>query len=199
MPGSPEIPYPCILKPYSFRGRTSIGKKAVRANSPAELLEAYAHVEETGQQFMVQDIVPGESTSFFAYHGFWDHSGREVAWWTKQHLRGIELSEGCYEVTVDAPEVAKLSRRLLAAFDYKGCSHVEFKWDPRDQTYRLMEINARTGLSSQQGVIAGVDLPWIIYRYLNGMSWEDSSVNTFKRGVTYVNEITDFKAFLEYR
>jgi predicted ATP-grasp superfamily ATP-dependent carboligase len=163
------------------------------------LLEAYTRAEETGQQFMVQDIVPGESTSIFAYHGFWDHSGREVAWWTKQHLRGTELADGCYHVTVDAPEVAALSRRLLSAFNYIGCSHVELKLDPRDQVFRLMEINARTGLSTQQGVAAGVDLPWITYRYLTGRDPAEPGTITFRRGITYVNETTDVRAFLQYR
>jgi predicted ATP-grasp superfamily ATP-dependent carboligase len=194
-----QIPYPCILKPYSYKGRKSIGVKTVRATSARQLVEAYVRADETGQQFMVQELVPGESTSIFAYHGFWDHSGREVAWWTKQHLRGIRLADGSYHMTVDAPEVADLARQLLRAFSYKGCSHVEFKLDPRDQTFRLMEINARTGLSTQHGVAAGVDLPWIVYRYANGMSLKGQNGVKFKRGVTYVNEVLDFSAFLDYR
>jgi predicted ATP-grasp superfamily ATP-dependent carboligase len=84
----------------------------------------------------------------------------------------------------------------MAAFGYKGCSHVEFKLDPRDRSYRLMEINARTGISSQQGITAGVDLPWIGYQYLTVDHFEHVKSTGFVRGVTYVNDSFDVYAFL---
>jgi predicted ATP-grasp superfamily ATP-dependent carboligase len=191
-----DLSYPCILKPYSYRGRSAIGKKAIIVRSTSDLLESFDRVLQTGQPFMIQEIIPGDRRALFAYHGFWDATGRELAWWTKQHVRGIPFRDGSYHVTVDAPEIADLSRRLLKAFNYKGCSHVEFKLDPRDNTYRLMEVNARAGLSSQQGVVAGVDLPWINYQYLTGSKLEPRTSANFIRGVTYVNEPFDIYAFL---
>jgi predicted ATP-grasp superfamily ATP-dependent carboligase len=193
---SADLAYPCILKPYTYLGRSAVGKKAIIVRSPTELLESFERISQTGQPFMIQEIVPGDRRALFAYHGIWDDNGREIAWWTKQHLRGIPFGDGSYHVTVEAPEIADLSRRLLAAFDYKGCSHVEFKLDPRDQTYRLIEINARTGLSTQQGISAGVDLPWIGYQYLTGGSSERLTSNAFARGVTYVNEPVDIYVFV---
>jgi predicted ATP-grasp superfamily ATP-dependent carboligase len=193
---SPDLAFPCILKPYNYQGRSAIGKKAIIVRSPTELLESFEQISQTGQRFMIQEIIPGDRQALFAYHGIWDANGREIAWWTKQHLRGIPFGDGSYHITVDAPEVADLSRRLLTSFDYKGCSHIEFKLDLRDGSYRLMEINARAGLSTQQGITAGVDLPWISYQYLTGGHFDRERSNSFIRGVTYVNEPFDVYSFL---
>jgi predicted ATP-grasp superfamily ATP-dependent carboligase len=102
-------------------------------------------------------------------------------------------------VTVEAPEVAELSRRLLAAFDYQGFVGVEFKRDVRDGTYRLMEINPRTVSGNQLAISAGVDFPWIGYRYLTEADTDGLANSAFKVGVKYVNEEWDFKAFLALR
>ncbi len=158
-------------------------------------MDEFAKVVDSGQGFMIQEVIPGESTALVAYHGFWDADGQERAWWTKRHLRTRPFTDGAYHVTVDAPEVACLSRKLLAAFNYRGFSHVEFKFDHRDNSFRLMEINARTGQSSQHGIAAGIDLPWIAYCYLTSNGAKQVAPDTFKRGVTFVNEDVDLRGF----
>jgi predicted ATP-grasp superfamily ATP-dependent carboligase len=190
-----ELPYPCILKPYMYRGRKTIRKKAVLIRTPQELVDEFAKVVDSGQGFMIQEVIPGESTALVAYHGFWDADGQERAWWTKRHVRTRPFADGAYHVTVDAPAVACLSRKLLAAFNYRGFSHVEFKFDHRDNSFRLMEINARTGQSSQHGIAAGIDLPWIAYCYLTSNGAKQVAPDTFKRGVTFVNEEVDLRGF----
>jgi D-aspartate ligase len=197
--GAAEMGFPCIVKPYSYSGRKTLGnQKAAIVTSPAELIAQCSMLGERLQGFLIQEVVPGPKSAIFAYHGFWDHEGNERAWWTKQHLRGSQFY-GSFHISVDAPEVASLSRRLLSAFAYRGFSHVEFKLDSRDHTYRLMEINARTGQSNQHGIAAGVDLPWLAYRYLTEGAESDVSCPPFRRGITYVHERQDLQCFLELR
>ena len=115
---------------------------------------------------MVQEIVPGDDTALFGYLAFFDEEGVEVAWLTKQKLRQhpAQFGDGSLQITVDAPEVAALSRRLLGAFDVRGFVGVEFKRDERSGTYYLIEINPRTVSGNQLAISAGVDFPWIGYR-----------------------------------
>jgi predicted ATP-grasp superfamily ATP-dependent carboligase len=193
-----ELSYPVILKPYMYRGGKIIREKWLPAHSPAELIEQFRRVSASGHAFMVQEFIPGPRQAIFAYHGFWDRDGREIAWWTKQHLRGTH-TEGSYHLTVEAPEVAALGRRFLTALKYKGFSHVEFKIDSRDGSYRLMEINARTGQSTQHGIAAGVDLPWLGYRHLTDAMGAETAPIAFKTGVTYVHEQTDLMTYLNMR
>ena len=87
------------------------------------------------------------------------------------------------------------SRTLLEAFRYRGLVMVEFKCDPRDGSYYLMEINPRTASGNQLGISAGVDLPWIAYRDLAGQNHAGRPSPHFRRNVKYVNEEWDVQAF----
>lgn len=149
---------------------------------------------------MVQEIVPGGDRNLYGYLAFWGSNGEEVCWLTKQKLRQNPplFGDGSLQTTVDEPEVARLSRKLLSAFEYRGFVGVEFKRDPRDGTFRLMEINPRTVSGNQMAITAGVDFPWIGYCYLQGER-VDSAACRARPGVVYVNEEWDFKAFLTLR
>ncbi len=195
-----DLPYPCILKPYySHSARTRMDKKKVLVvYSKAELLSAFERITQLDVPLMIQEIIPGEDSALFGYLAFWDSQGRERAWLTKRKLRQYPpgFGDGSLQITVDAPEVAELSRRLLRAFDYRGFVGVEFKLDSRDGTYRLMEINPRTVSGNQLGISAGIDFPWIGYQYLTGT--EPEAV-PFRPNVKYVNEEWDIQSFLALR
>jgi D-aspartate ligase len=195
------LAYPCLLKPYrSHSARAKLAqKKVVMVHSSAELTAAYAQITAMNVPLMIQEIIPGPESALFGYLGFWDEQGRERAWVTKQKLRQYppHFGDASLQVTVDAPQVAELSRRLLRAFNYRGFVGVEFKFDLRDQTYRLMEINPRTVSGNQLAITAGVDFPWIGYQHLSGV--ELAAAPSFRRQVKYVNEEWDIQAYLALR
>jgi predicted ATP-grasp superfamily ATP-dependent carboligase len=100
---------------------------------------------------------------------------------------------------VDAFQVAEQSRQLLRSLNYRGFCAIEYKWDARDGTYRLMEINPRTASGNQLAIDAGVDFPWIGYRYLTGTLDQEDTPIGFRRGVKLVNEGWDVQAYLALR
>ena len=198
-----EMSYPCILKPchgHSARAKLG-GLKVVVVHSSDELVAQYERLFALGVPLMVQEIVPGEDRALFGYLGFWDREGRERAWVTKQKLRQHPpgFGDGSLQVTVDAPEVADSSRTLLRALRYRGFVGVEFKHDERDGSYRLIEINARTVSGNELAIRAGVDFPWLGYRYLTGAELGSGAVTRGRKGVKYVNEEWDVRAFLALR
>jgi predicted ATP-grasp superfamily ATP-dependent carboligase len=197
-----EITYPAILKPYwgaDLRPATmrEKGIKVFVVNSRDELMAAYAQAEELEVPVMVQEIIPGDDTDIYGYWAFWDEESNERAWLTMRKLRQSppRFGDGSLQQTVTAPEVAKLSRTLLKAFDYRGLVGVEFKRDARDGSFKLIEINPRTEGGNQLAVTAGVDFAWIAYRHLTGTSSPVERVS-FTPGITYVNEEADLKTFL---
>ena len=199
---SAEVPYPCILKPYkSHEGRKKIPKKVVIVHSKPELILEYARIAIGDVAFMIQEIIPGEDSNLFGYLAFWDAEGCERNWLTKQKLRQNppHYGDGSLQITVDAPEVAELSRRFLSAFGYRGFAGVEFKFDSRDHTFRLMEINPRTVSGNQLAISAGVDFPWIGYQYLTASDPGTALADPFRPGVKYVNEQWDVTAYLALR
>ena len=198
-----KIDYPVILKPYtSHVGRPIIqNRKVLILDSAAELLAAYSQCTASGARFMVQHIVAGNDDSIFWYSGFWDEYGDERAWFTVQKLRQCPpgFGDGCFQRTVEDPVVLQQSRRVLAAFRYRGLVMVEFKRDVTNGTYNLIEINPRTVSGNQLGITAGVDLPWIAYRHLVGLDVDRAEQPAFQLNVKYVNEEWDVQAFWALR
>lgn len=197
-----RLGFPCILKPYkSHVARKAGSGKVAVACSQGDLIAEYRRLGSRDVRYMVQEIIPGDDASLFGYLGFWDAGGRELAWLTKRKLRQHPplFGDGSLQVTVEAPEVADLSRRLLKAFAYRGFVGVEFKFDTRDDSYRLMEINPRTVSGNQLAISAGVDFPAIGYEYLTGQQLTPKASAECRVGVKYLNEEWDLKAFLALR
>jgi D-aspartate ligase len=195
------IQYPCLLKPYvSHLGRRRLPEEKVRlVHSPADMLAAFERLHAADTPFLLQEYIPGDDSAVFGYMALWDEAGRELAWLTMRKLRQHPplCGDASLVVTVHAPEVAELGRRLLRAFDYRGHAGIEFKLDRRDGSYRLIEINPRSEGFAELAVGAGVDFPWMGYRHLTGADAEPPPA--FRPGVKYVNEDLDLLSYLAYR
>ena len=198
-----EVRYPCLLKPYDSHHAWSFldGKKVIAVESSSELIAEFERVTALGVPLMIQDYIPGEDSALLGYLAFWDRERRERAWITKQKLRQNppQFGDGALTISVDAPDVAALGRRLLDACGYQGFVGVEFKYDERDATYRLIEINPRTVSCNELAIRAGVDFPWIGYENVTGSDDGAASVIRSRRNLTFVNEQWDVKAFLALR
>jgi len=189
--------YPRLLKPYrSHLSKQAMGAKAIIAHDADELIAAYERHADS-HDLMVQDLVPGDDATLFGYVAFWDPVGCEHSWFTRQKLRQYPtgIGNGSLQVTVEAPEVADLGRRLIQSYDYRGPVAVEFRWDERDGSYRLIEINARSGASNQLGITAGVDVPWIVYRTAVARAGERVPAAHARVGVKWMYEELDFRAY----
>ena len=199
---SAEPSFPCILKPYtSHIASRVLGLKVVVARSAGELVSGYDRLAARGVEAMIQQIVPGGDGALFGYHAFWDGEGRELTWMTRRKLRQCppRFGVGSLLVTVDAPEVADLSRRLLSAVDYRGFVGVEFKLDATSGNYYLIEINPRAGSATELAISAGADLPWIGYRHLTGSDGGAEPTRAFRPGVKFINEELDVHAYRALR
>jgi D-aspartate ligase len=200
---APSLAYPCLLKPYtSYKGRKKLSKKKVLiVDSQQQLLAEYERVTFGNLLFMIQEIIPGDDTTLYGYLGFWDAEGLENGWLTKKKLRQNppHFGDGSLQITVEAPEVAELSRRLLRAFNYRGFVNIEFKYDVRDNTYRLMEINPRSAASNQMAISAGIDFPWVGYQYMTASDPKTVQAPPFQPLVKCVNEEWEIQAYFGYR
>jgi D-aspartate ligase len=191
-----EIGYPCLVKPHvGSAGHMHLGGKAAAVDDPSALRALFDPLAADGIPCMVQEIVPGGDEALYGYLSFWGSDGNEVAWITKQKLRQEPTlyGDGSYQRTVDVPRVAELSRAFLTALDYRGVGSIEFKYDARDDSFRLMELNPRAESGNQLAVAAGVDLPYISYAYhVDGalLAWEQLW------DVHWIHELRDLKTLL---
>jgi predicted ATP-grasp superfamily ATP-dependent carboligase len=198
-----RMSYPCILKPYqSYLDRARIhDRKVVVAESPEHLVRAWRDLGEAAPSFMVQEIIPGGDNGLYGYLALWDDQSREVAWLTKRKLRQSppQFGDGSLQIVLEDPGIAEPSRALLTALRYRGFVGIEFKRDPRDGRFKLIEINPRTVSGNQMTISAGLDFPYIGYRLLIGDPMTPAEIGRFTPGTKYLNEEWDLKAFLALR
>ena len=173
-----EVGYPVLVKPadpVGFRRRHR--RQAFRCETAADLEEAYAKAEP--HEPMVQELIPGGDETLYTLGSYVDQEGRPLGVFSGRKLRQTPPLVGTCRVgeALWVQEVVDAGLRFLAALGYRGLSQVEFKRDPRDGRYKLMEINPRLYQWHGLAAACGVDLPWLAYCDLLGLPCPPASMN----------------------
>jgi predicted ATP-grasp superfamily ATP-dependent carboligase len=172
------------------------GAKAWKARTPSELraLVQRARALVDGE-VMVQDFIPGSGAQQFAYCAFFKN-GRAIGRMVARRLRQHPLEFGrasTFVETADIPLLEELSERLLKAVDYYGLVELEYKLDPRDGRYKLLDFNARTWGYHSLGASAGVDFPYLLFADQLGQC---PAACQARVGVRWIRSLTDFPTAL---
>jgi predicted ATP-grasp superfamily ATP-dependent carboligase len=141
--------------------------KAWCANSHAELKTMFQKASALvgAREAMVQEVIPGGGSQQISYCAFFrDHEavGKIVVRRRRQHPLQFGRAS-TYVETIDAPIVEELSERFLRAINYYGLAELEYKLDPRDSQYKLLDVNARTWGHLSLGRQAGVDFSYMLF------------------------------------
>jgi D-aspartate ligase len=166
--------------------------KAWRANSRSELLEKFqkASAQLPRGEVMIQDLIPGDGSQQFAYCAFFKAGraiGSMVVRRTRQHPPEFGRASTFVE-TIELPILEELSERFLQAINYHGLVEVEYKLDPRDGQYRLLDVNGRTWGYHTLGLSAGVDFPSMLFADESGQAVQACRATS---GVRWVRLTTD--------
>jgi D-aspartate ligase len=167
-------------------------QKAWRADSPAQLRELFERASRhlPADEIMIQDLIPGDGSSQYAYCAFFKN-GNSIASLTACRRRQHPLEFGrssTYVETVDLPILEEQSQRFLRAIDYYGLVEVEYKRDLRDGQYRLLDVNGRTWGYHSIGRASGVDFPYLLFADQMNEPVESCSA---KVGVRWIRLLTD--------
>jgi predicted ATP-grasp superfamily ATP-dependent carboligase len=121
---------------------------------------------------MVQELIPGGDDTLYTVGSYLSRAGLPLGIFSGRKLRQTPPGVGTCRVgeAVWMQEAVDAALRLLEAFGYYGLSQVEFKRDPRDGGFKLMEINPRLWQWHGLATACGVDLPRIAYDDLVGES-----------------------------
>jgi len=160
--------FPLVVKPaIKERFVYATRAKAWRAESRQQLVELFTRASglvDDGE-VMIQELIPGDGRHQFAYCAFFKDGravGKMVARRSRQHPPEFGKASTFVE-TVELPELEALSERFLRAIDYYGLVELEYKRDPRDGRFRLLDVNARTWGYHSLGPRAGVDFPSLLF------------------------------------
>jgi predicted ATP-grasp superfamily ATP-dependent carboligase len=169
--------------------------KAWRADSREELDALVRKASDfiDPEELIIQEVIPGGGSQQFSYCAFF-REGRAVGKMVVKRRRQHPLQFGrasTYVETVDVPILEEFSERFLRAIDYYGLVEVEYKLDPRDSQYKLLDVNARTWGYHTLGATAGVDFSSMLYADQLGLPTDESKG---KLGVGWVRMTTDIPA-----
>ena len=163
-----DVSFPLILKPaVKSRFFYATKAKAWRVDSRADLRPMFNRASELAgpNEILIQDLIPGDGRQQFSYCAFFKDGkaiGSMVTRRRRQHPHDFGRASTFVE-TIDLPALEALSERFLKAIGYYGLVEVEFKLDPRDGQFKLLDINARTWGYHSLGMHAGVDFPRLLY------------------------------------
>lgn len=171
--GELDIEFPVIIKPAirdDFYPATK--KKAILVNNREELLREFKDACRVvdPSELMIQDLIPGGPENLYSFCPFFKDGqtfARVVGRRTRQHPMDFGHASTFVE-TVDIPELEEMGSKLLSAVGYQGICEVEFKYDKRDGTYKLLEVNTRAWGWHKIGLSAGVNFSYMLYQDLLG-------------------------------
>lgn len=191
-----DCPFPAILKPaYKKNDNRFTYNKAWPVRDRHSLLARYdeACALVGPDAIMVQELIPGGGETQFSFAALCQ-DGRPVATVVARRWRQYPPDFGrssSYVETVDCPEIEEPSRRLIEAIRLTGLVEIEFKRDPRNGSYKLLDINPRVWGWHTIGERASVDFSHLLWRMIHGQSLQEQRVPV---GVRWVRLVTDLPA-----
>ena len=192
---SEYIIYPCFIKPvYSIEFARKFHVKGFYVNNKKELIEVFDNIFKrcSCHDVMIQEVIPGPITNLHGFYGYFNRNSKLLVGLTYRKIRQypVYFGTGCLVESMWKPEIAELATHFLQSVNYCGLVDVEFKLDPRDNKFKLIEINTRTGALNIFSTKCGINLPYTAYLDTIG---EDVEVNISKKegikGVYMFNDI----------
>lgn len=194
-----ECRFPVILKPTFRTGRNAFtSAKAWRVDNRASLVSRYDEASALvgPDAIVIQELVPGNGDVQFSYAGVW-RDGAPIASLVARRARQYPINFGVSSTFVETIEQAKVEEaacRFLAALRFSGLAEVEFKYDVRDNRYKLLDVNPRPWTWIALGAAAGVDLPWIQWLLACG---ETVSPSRGRSGICWIHASRDIIAAIQ--
>lgn len=197
----PETRYPSILKPIrSFEFVSVFQVKNFTVNNENELREKFKLCVDAGQSMVLQEIIPGPDENLYKLHGYINSQGQMTGKFFYKKLRQNPPQFGVMRVGISTernPEVEQLTQKLLNHVNYQGYFNSEFKRDPRDGIFKLIEVNCRMPRGGMLPAAAGVNYPWMIYSDL--IMNQQVDIKEYKEGFYWIELYADLSNLIKRR
>jgi D-aspartate ligase len=195
-----ELVFPLMIKPrHSHVFEKHFGKKHMVAANLEELLSMLSVALDAGIDVLLVELIPGGDEQLCSYYTYIDETGSAMCHYTKRVIRRFPVGMGAatYHITGDVQEIIEPSLLLLRQAGVRGLANIEFKRDPRDRQYKLIECNARFTASNALVAASGLRLASFVYNRAIGRPAElkIKRISTMRLW----DPIRDWAAFLQLR
>lgn len=208
-----DLPYPCVLKPsitVGFMETLGTSRRTLHIETAEEMVYWKKRINDVGlidTPLILQELIPGGAENLYTLTAYSNRDGDILAYSTGHKIRQNPPDAGTIvsgRVTPE-PELFRLGKKLIKAAGYYGISNTEFKKDPRDGKFKLIEINPRPGMWNYSVMASGINLPYMAYEEVHGRTV--SPVGSTEQELIWILGVMDFylslygykkKGFSEY-
>lgn len=191
-----DCTFPVILKPAVKPVLNAFTMaKAWRVEDRESLLARYdeACTMVDPGVIMIQEMIPGGGEEQFSYAALC-LDGRPLASLVARRTRQYPVDFGrssTFVETVDEEHIEEAGKRLVGEMEFTGVIEVEFKRDPRNGLYKLLDVNPRIWGWHTLGSRAGADFSYLLWQLIQGDSLSEVRG---RAGVRWVRMSTDLAA-----
>ena len=190
-----KMPFPYIIKPSnSILFQDEFAQKCFVLNSQQEFRKAIEKLKNKNLDVMIQEIIPGND--IYAISMYFNKDSKPLAICGYDKLRHFppDFGNGSFCKTAWRSVPIDIAVQLLTSIGYHGIAEPEFKKDPRDGKYKLLEINVRTSLQNRLPAGSGHDIEYIAYLDVTRQNIGDLSLPD--SGIEWVHDPYDFLSCL---
>jgi predicted ATP-grasp superfamily ATP-dependent carboligase len=164
----------------------AFGEKAFVAADLDEAVAAWKKAKDKGFETIVQELIPDSHEQVWSLFTYIGRDGEPRASVVGRKVRQGPLRFGTSAVFASGrdPQVHELGHRLLRAAGYTGFAHVELVRDPRDQLFKLLEVNTRPPIWA--GIAMGPELGIARIAYDDLTGAERRPERTLSESVTWL-------------
>jgi D-aspartate ligase len=201
---SKKLKYPVFIKPcMSHEFWPKFGTKGFIANSRDELLRYYLLALEHRVDVILQEIIPGpDAKNIYGIEGYFDKNSEPKAVYAHCRLRGSPPAFGstCLRESIlikDAIIPYTKTVTYLKHLGYHGLMEAEWKKDPRDSAFKLLEINVRQSMQNSLPARCGIN--FILLAYLDAIGEKTKYFDNYDVGVKWINFFDDLASAMKSR
>jgi D-aspartate ligase len=165
--------FPLILKPniiHHWKKRLQ-GRKVILIEDKTALKRILNEYRNYLCEMILQEVITGPESNIFIHKGYFNRDGQVLCSFTGRKLRQypVNFGSGCLVESAPAEEIAHMSVDFLSKLKMHGVCGSEFKYDPVEANFKIIEINIRPQLWDDLMRVANKELLWIAYRDLIGL------------------------------
>ena len=182
--------FPLILKPYLIhKWRKKLrGKKVILIKNRQELKKTLEKHRQDIQDMMCQEVIVGPESNIYIFKGYFNGQGKPLCWFTGRKIRQYPPNFGSGSLVESIPqeEIAQVSLKFLSSLGVHGLGGTELKYDPRDDQYKMIEVNMRPQLWDDLMRVSEINLIWIAYCDMIGLNLSAQSNQKYGVKWTYI-------------
>jgi predicted ATP-grasp superfamily ATP-dependent carboligase len=199
---SRQVEYPVFIKPAITQLFAMFRKKGLVAHSRTELITLYELVSKHSIDVVIQEIIPGPATNLFGLCGYFNKKYEPQAFFAYRRIREYPLMFGTNTIIESIPTRDVLSMKnvvenYLRKIRYHGIFEAEFKKDPRNGDFKLLEINARSWWQNSFPTKCGINIVLMAYLDAIGEEINYSENYSYRTGVKWLFFINDIFSSME--